>query len=375
MRKLTSMLLVSAMLLCLFGCGGKDAQAEGGIWVTYEAYEGSVKNEENTDIFVYSYQQPVLAGSAAGIHMINTKLDNATTAFLYGSGGVEEMTALARMDWKGPWFRCYELERTTSTVRLDDAVVSFRYTDYVYNGGVHGNTYEYGMTYDMVSGEHLTLGSLTSDEAGLKLVCRQHLLDVLNAEDFPNRENLMDGYENQLDSVMKNWVLTAEGLQFIAQPYLISTYALGTLRITVPYEKIAHVLHEKWMPGQKGHGGGTVSVTAVDGPAPAAANFVADADGKSLMVKVNGTIYDFSVEELASYEQRSALTYYIVKQKLFSPQVASESFGLQAAVPEEGAAVLLRWTDGSGTEYQYLLTHDAKHGVALTEVEQQIERR
>lgn len=369
------MLLVCALLLGMIGCASKEVQVSSGTWVSYREDAGSVKNQENTEIFVYSYQQPVLQGTAPAIHMINTKLDNATTAFLYGSGGVEELTELAKMDWKESWFTCYELDRKTSVERLDESVVSFRYTDYVYNGGVHGNTYEYGMTYDMVSGEHLTLASLSGDEAGLKLVCRQHLLEVLTAEDFPNRENLIDGFETQLDSIMKNWVLTDEGLQFIAQPYIISLYALGTLRITVPYEKLAHILHEKWIPAKKGHGGGTVSVTEVDTPQPAAVNFVTDTEGDNLVVKVNGKIYDFSVEEISAGKQRGALGPTVEKQKLYSSVVESESFGLCAEVPEEGATVMLRWMDGSGTEYQYLLTRDAKHGAALTELEMPVANR
>lgn len=371
MKKTAMLLCCLLLLLGLFGCGSKGEQTAGGVYVTYEEAAGSVKNEENTEIFVYSYQQPVLQGSAPGVHIINTKLDNATTAFLYGSGGVEEMTVLAEMDWQEQWFTCYALERKTSVARLDDAVVSFRYTDYVHNGGAHGNTYEYGMTYDMVSGEHMTLESLTDDEAGLRLVCRQHLLDVLTAEDFPHREGLIEGFENQLDSVMKNWVLTDEGLQFIAQPYIITPYALGTLRITVPYEKIAHVLREKWLPAEKGHGGGTVSVSQTD--SSAAMHFVADADGENLLIKVNGTVYDFSVEQLGSYKQRSGSVYYVDRQKLYRSVISSESFGLQAAVPEEGATILLHWMDGSGRKYQYLLVSDAQHGAALTELEQPIE--
>lgn len=372
MRKSVAMLLVAGLLLCLFGCGSKSVQAASGVWVSYREDAGSVKSEDDTEIFVYSYQQPVLQGSAPGIHMINTKLDNATTAFLYGSGGVEEMTELAKMDWRESWFNCYRLERKTSVARLDDVVASFRYEDYAFNGGVHGNTYEYGMTYDMVSGEHMTLANLTEDEAGLKLVCRQHLLEVMGAEDFPGRENLMDGYEQQLDSVMKNWVLTDEGLQFIAQPYIISNYAMGTLRITVPYEKIAHVLLEKWLPAEKGHGGGTVSVTQVDSPEPAAVNFVTDAEGENLVVRVNGAVYGLSVEEISAGKQRGAMGPTVEKQLLYSSVVASESFGLQADVPEEGATMLLRWRDGSGTEYRYLLTRDTKHGAALTELEMPI---
>ena len=79
-KKMVAVLLPAVLLLCLFGCGSKGVQTSSGTWVSYREDAGSVKNQENTEIFVYSYQQPVLQGTAPAIHMINTKLDNATTA-------------------------------------------------------------------------------------------------------------------------------------------------------------------------------------------------------------------------------------------------------------------------------------------------------
>ena len=171
MRKWIAAVL-AVMMLCLCGCSGNGGKASvsGSTWVTYRSAGSRVKNGENRDIFVHSYQQPVLSGNGSGVHVINTKLDNTTTAFLYGSGGVEEMTELAKMDWKETWFTCYALERKVTVARVDDAVASFRYSDYVFNGGVHGNTYESGMTYDMVSGSQMSLANLGKDENGLKLV-------------------------------------------------------------------------------------------------------------------------------------------------------------------------------------------------------------
>lgn len=374
--KRTIALLLAGMLLCLCACtGGTASKGGSGIWVSYTEAGSTVKNEENKDVFVYSYQQPTISGEADGVHVINTKLDNATTAFLYGSGGVEEMTALAKMDWKEAWFTCYALEREVSVARIDETVASFRYSDYVFNGGVHGNTYEYGMTYDMVSGEHLTLAALAADETALRAVCRQHILAELNAEDYPHRDELNSDYANNVDSVLKNWVLTNEGLQFIAQPYVISSYTLGTLRFTVPYEKLAHVLYDKWIPAEQGHGGGSISVTTVDSENPAATNFVTDADGTNVVVKVNGRVYDVSVEQINSYQQSGQTMYYIVKQLLYSPQLSSESFGLKVQVPDTLPTALLRYKDGSGTEYQYLISYNGKNGgVDLVELETYLER-
>lgn len=368
--------LLAAVLLVLCGCSGSGTpKVSSSTWVTYLQENDRIKNEENKDIFVYGYQQPVISGSADGVHIINTKLNNTTTAFLYGSGGVEEMTELAKMDWKEPWFTCYALEREVSVARIDDLVASFRYTMYVHSGGAHGNTYESGMTYDMVSGNQMSLANLADDENALRTVCRQHILAQLESEDFPYRDGLLPDYENYLDPVLKNWVLTDEGLQFIAQPYVISAYAVGTLRFTVPYEKIAHVLDKKWLPPQRSHGGGSVSVTFVNSESPAATNFVLDDDGTNMVVKVNGKIYDFSVEEVNSYQQNGNTVFYIVKQLLYSPLVSSESFGLKVAVPDTIPTAMLRYKDGSGTEYQYLISYNGKNGgVSLTELETQLAR-
>ena len=70
--------LLAVMMLCLCGCSGNGGKASvsGSTWVTYRSEGGRVKNGENRDIFVYSYQQPVLAGNGSGVHVINTKLDN-----------------------------------------------------------------------------------------------------------------------------------------------------------------------------------------------------------------------------------------------------------------------------------------------------------
>ena len=183
MRKSAALLLIAALLLGLFGCVSRQVQVAGGVWVSYREDTGTIKSEDQTEIFVYSYQQPVLQGNAPGLHMINTKLDNATTAFLYGSGGVEEMTELAKMDWRESWFNCYRLDRKVSVARLDDAVVSFRYSDYAFSGGVHGYIAEYGVNYDMVSGAQLEFRDLTDDEWALREVCRMHIMAELEDEE------------------------------------------------------------------------------------------------------------------------------------------------------------------------------------------------
>lgn len=363
MKKTVAMLLVTVLLLGLTACGSSGSEyASQSDWITYKEVYDRVKNDNGEDILVYSYQQPVLQVDAPGANLINTKLDNATTAFLYGSGGVQEMTDLAKMDWKEAWFTCYSLTRETSVARLDDAVASFRYSDYAFTGGVHGYTAEYGMTYDMVSGEQLTLASLTHDEWALKEVCRQYLTEALADEDAAYYNALFPDYKDYLDVVLKNWVLTESGLQFIAQPYVIAAYAAGTLRFTVPYDRIAHVLDEKWIPAAHERGDSSVEVSVVEEVPNGMTNFVISDTGMQFVVKVSGTVYDFAVEGVNSYPSAGSTVFYMTQQHLFSPKITSESFGLRVDVPDTKPTTMLCWKDNEGNTFQYYLTYDGENG-------------
>lgn len=361
------MLLAAVLLLGMTACGSSEPVSDT-TWVTYKEVYDRVKNDKDEDILVYSYQQPVLNSNASGANIINTKLDNATTAFMYGSGGVQEMTDLAKMDWKESWFTCYSLTREVSVSRMDDAVISFRYSDYAFTGGVHGYTAEYGMTYDMVSGEQLTLANLTHDEVALREVCRQYLEEVLSDEELEYKNALFADYRDYLDVVLKNWVLTDEGLQFIAQPYVIAAYAAGTLRFTVPYERIVHVVDEKWIPVDRERGDSSVEVRSVDAPSSEVKNFGISSTGMFLEIHVKGTVYDFSVEGVNSYPSGGTTVYYMTQQHLFSPAVSSESFGLQVSVPDTRPETMLCWKDCEGNEFQYYLTYDGENGNVLMKV-------
>lgn len=374
MKRVTALLLALVLLLSMTACSGVEYVGTKSSWVTYVEVFDRVKNEENRDILVYSYQQPVLSDDFSGANIINTKLNNATTAFLYGSGGVSEMTELAKMNWKESWFTCYSLTREVSTVRVDDVIASFRYSDYAFTGGVHGYTAEYGVSYDMGSGQQLSLADLGSDEWALKETCRQYMIGLIENLDAEYRQGIFSDYQQYLDSVLKNWVMTHEGLEFIAQPYVIAPYAAGTLRFTVPYEALDGVLDEKWIPAARGVGGATIEVTAADAGQSVPIHFAIDSEGMNLLVRVNGTLYDFSVEGVSSYPSGGTTVYYMTQQHLFSPKISSDSFGLQVNVPAGKAETMLRWKDGNGKEYQYFLTADAEHGVALTEVNPQLEQ-
>lgn len=348
-------LVLTALLLLTAGCSHSADKTDSTTWVTYKEVSSKVQSEGGEDLFVYSYQQPVLTTSTGAAAGINNKLDNTTSAFLYGSGGVEELTEMAKMDQNETWFTCYALSRTVSVARVDDTVASFRYVDYAFTGGVHGYSAEYGVTYDMVTGEQLSLSSLTNDEQALKDVCRDYILELIETSDY-GEDVFFANYESYLDSVLKNWVLTDQGLQFIAQPYVIAAYAVGTIRFTVPYEQLRTCLKAQWIPAARGYGGGTLALGSGTGDTA----FVLDSDGENVVIRVNGTVYDFSVEGVNAYRSGQTDVYYMTQQHLYSPEVTSMSIQLQIPAPGAQASTMVRYCNGDGTEHQYYITQDSK---------------
>lgn len=341
MRKLLCLILAGLCLLLTACTGAEPVNADTTLWVTYKGARGKVTNDQSQVIFDHSYRQPVLSGPG-GVTVINNKLDNSTSAFIYGSGGVQELTEMARMDCRENWFSCYALERSVRVARADSAVISFRYVDYAFTGGVHGYSGEYGHSYDMVTGQQLDLESLTGDAEALKDFCRDYLLELMAGETYEGL--LFPNYERYLDGVMSNWLLTDEGLEFIAQPYVIAAYAAGTLRFTVPYDALADYIDAKWLPPTRGHGGGTMTLASGAGDV----RFVLDETGEEITLRINGTVYDFSVERLGDYPTADGYVEYVDEQLLYSPQVGSKTITLQA--PKD---ILIRWRSGDGTEHQY----------------------
>lgn len=370
MKKMIALLMAAVLLLTAVGCGGSagNAQTPATVWVSYEEDSGKVKNEKNKDIFIYSWQQPVISGQSEAAKIINTKLDNATTAFVYGSGGVQELTEMAKMDWNENWFTCYALERTVSTARIDSAVVSFRYTDYVFTGGVHGYTGEYGITYNIATGDQMSLGDLTSDEASLMEFCREYIVAVCEDEGYAYRETLLPGYQNSLDSVLKNWCLTDTGLQFIAQPYVIAAYAAGTLYFTIPYAELTNLLQKQWQPGRLNQGSGDVYISSA-ADRSSADTFVVDTEGQPIALQVRGYVYDFSLEGLNSYKTNGVNNFYVTEQHLYSPELTDGTQFIIQLAPEAVPNAMIRYKTDTGTEHQYFISASDNGSAVLTAVE------
>lgn len=134
---------------------------------------------------------------------------------------------------------CYELSRTAQVIRGDSQVFSFLDMDYSYLGGAHPFTATHGVTFDSATGRRLSLQDVTDDYQGLCAYIKSYLEEM-------NQENggymLFDWYEEELEKYFSgeeelSWVMGPEGITVYFDPYVLASYADGTLEVPVTYKE------------------------------------------------------------------------------------------------------------------------------------------
>ena len=142
---------------------------------------------------------------------------------------------------------CWELETTADTLHASSKALTVKMETYAYTGGAHPNSSLTYYTFDRETGRLLTLADMVSDTTALLGVLerefRQHqkLLPLTSLEE--QGYFLRDGHF----FLPANVGASRDGLVFYYNPYEIAAYAIGPIRITVPYEKLSGILRDDWL--------------------------------------------------------------------------------------------------------------------------------
>lgn len=132
----------------------------------------------------------------------------------------------------------YSLSSTVSDMYyLDENYVSFYQSSYVYLGGAHGMPYHIGYTFDLHTGEMLTLSDIVGNsETELKEIVTKHFAEYINTDPESFWENAVDTVREctDMDSM---FYLTEDGIVFYFEPYALACYAAGFQEVIIPYEE------------------------------------------------------------------------------------------------------------------------------------------
>lgn len=126
-------------------------------------------------------------------------------------------------------------ETSCGSVYLLGSAYSVMQSHYTYYGGVHPYAWVTGVTYDLNTGEEMTMGEIlgcseeTAQEA-VVLAYREHIIDQV---EMITEESIRESFE-----AMEYW-FDEEGMRVSLAPYIVASYAAGPQDVLVTQEHVS----------------------------------------------------------------------------------------------------------------------------------------
>lgn len=271
--------------------------------VSVPAVSESTLAEDGTVVFSYTHQSMMLTvpdpevASKIIIDFLSRNDAAAETA-----DGIRA-SAAANYTGSADWIP-YLYNITYSPSRMDQGVLSLVGNCVTYSGASHPDRLSVSASYDLVTGDVLTLGSIMSADATTDDFCAL----VLNALDkIKVSKHLYDGYEDtvksrfsQDESLDQDWYFSTTGLCFYFVPYEIAPYSSGVIVAEIPYGELAGLIYDGYFPAERETATGSIQATVLDDTDTTQftqiAELVLDADGQMVFLHTDGIIWDVMIE-------------------------------------------------------------------------------
>lgn len=120
---------------------------------------------------------------------------------------------------------------------LNEKVLSLALNHYEFTGGAHGNFFAMGYTFDLNTGDLLTLDKIIRQGAlpDITKICEQRILEMFEAESLSDAGMFEDYIDLTID---QDFFLLSDALVFQFDPYEIAPYSMGNIEVVIPFESI-----------------------------------------------------------------------------------------------------------------------------------------
>ena len=120
---------------------------------------------------------------------------------------------------------------------FDGRYVSFCQQEYDYQGGAHGMPLWIGLTFDLETGERLSLPDvIANSEEELNSIVTEYFAEYINGNPEEFWEDALDIVRDEI-CFESDFYLTEDGIKFYFHPYALSSYAAGFPEVTIPYDE------------------------------------------------------------------------------------------------------------------------------------------
>lgn len=120
---------------------------------------------------------------------------------------------------------------------VNESFISLVLNHYEFTGGAHGNFYSMGYSFDLNTGELLTLDKILKNNAISELtkICERKLLEMFTGETLSDAGMFEDYLELNFD---QDFYLTSNALVLQFDPYEIAPYSMGNIEVIIPFEEL-----------------------------------------------------------------------------------------------------------------------------------------
>lgn len=265
----------------------------------------------------------------------------------------------------------FSMNRTVRTERADSAIISFRVVDRASLGTTNTLAIT-GHNYDAQTGDELKLADLGDDLEKIVNAVSENILVSLNEDEKYKDTFFTEGYTDTLRSLVSDghWYLTNEGIVIVANPGEIADIANGFYEFTVGFDVIGSLIDERFLPAEhSGDDEGNVdAVFAADADNSAFTLLGSDADEniKSIIVSVEGNVYDVNVYTINYHPENGS--YTLVREIVYCSDMSDASaLAINAELSSTEPGMIIRFTLSDGSAEERLLSLDENGDLKVTD--------
>ena len=397
MKHIFALLLCATLTVSLLGCGHTDNPPTTTSQETTETTAPTQGATQNTTPIITPEQKPMVAVSLPVITETTTSgktilfknvyqnielilpepevAEKVILDFLIRTdtgNTADTICAQAEKDYKSTsqYWNPYLCQITYDPMRIDGGILSLYGSHITYDGAAHAGVVNKSVSYDLVTGEVLSLDQVLTNISTDEL----YTLVLASLNDQKEAEQLYIGFESTVKerfskdlSSERDWFFSDEGLCFFFSTYEISPYASGDVVATVPYEKLAGKMDDAYFPAEQDITYGTIRAEVFTDKQLDAytqmAEVTLDAEGSKIVIYTDLSVQNVQIE-LGSWSADGA--QYTPSHKVFASPALTPGDGIVLQCSADGLPALrISYLRGGELCYAYISLNQQNNTVSI----------